>query len=185
MPIRWKKDKLKVPVFRHFKGAVLSEDEAMLYTKLLDDMRRQSLESGQEKTWTPKFSRTPQMVMQQIRSTRDPRNVRDMVPEEVWAKQPPDPEIVNWEAERATLEQGRYRIAGSEDEDKIRVLTEDIRKKKTQSEKRIVKEYSEYYFCNRPTWDIEAQARGEVEEEYEVPTMDLVIPERARLAEVL
>lgn len=57
MPIRWKKDKLKVPLFRHIKGAVLSEDKAMLYTKLLDDIRRQSLESGHEKAWMPKVSR--------------------------------------------------------------------------------------------------------------------------------
>ncbi|OAA45708.1 FluG domain-containing protein [Cordyceps fumosorosea ARSEF 2679] len=117
--------------------------------------------------------------------TRDPRAVRDMVPEKVWANQPPDPEIVKWEEERAVLKQGRYRVAGSEHEDRIRVLTDDIRNKRTQNERRVVKEYREYYFYNRPTWDIEAQARGEMEEEYEQPAIDLTIPERARLAEIL
>ncbi|EJP61685.1 FluG domain-containing protein [Beauveria bassiana ARSEF 2860] len=117
--------------------------------------------------------------------TRDPRAVRDMVPEKVWANQLPDPEIVKWEEERAVLKQGRYRVAGSEHEDRIRVLTDDIRNKRTQNERRVVKEYREYYFYNRPTWDIEAQARGEMEEEYEQPAMDLVIPERARLANIM
>ncbi|KAF1738508.1 hypothetical protein CRV24_000434 [Beauveria bassiana] len=57
MPIRWKKEKLKVPVFRRISGATLSEDEAMLYSKLNYDMGRQSLESGHEKAWTPRFAR--------------------------------------------------------------------------------------------------------------------------------
>ncbi|OAQ60939.2 SWI/SNF family DNA-dependent ATPase Ris1 [Pochonia chlamydosporia 170] len=46
-------------------------------------------------------------------------------------------------------------------------------------------DYREYYFYHRPTWDIEAQARGEVEEKFEEPVIDLVVPERARLAEIL
>jgi Protein of unknown function (DUF3435) len=117
--------------------------------------------------------------------TRDPRAVRDMVPEKVWANQPPDPDIVKWEEERAVLKQGRYRIEGSEHEDRIRELTDKIRNRRTQNERRVVKEYREYYFYNRPTWDIEAQARGEMEEEYEQPAMNLVIPERARLANIL
>lgn len=50
--------------------------------------------------------------------------------------------------------------------------------------KRTVNEYHEYYFYHRPTWDIEAQARGEMEEEYEEPAIDLAIAERARLAEI-
>ncbi|KAF5128336.1 hypothetical protein E5D57_009272 [Metarhizium anisopliae] len=108
-----------------------------------------------------------------------------MVPDEVWAQVPPDPDIMELEEERAQLKQGRYRIAGSENEEKIRELTDKIRTKKAEREKRIVKDYREYYFYHRPTWDIEAQARGEVEEQYEEPVIDLVVPERARLAEIL
>jgi hypothetical protein len=43
----------------------------------------------------------------------------------------------------------------------------------------------ENYFHHRPTWDIERQARGEGMEEFVEPAIDLVIPERARLAEIL
>ena len=57
MPIRWKESKLKTPVFRRMKGDRLSEDEAMLYSKLNYDMGRQSLDSGHEKAWTPRFAR--------------------------------------------------------------------------------------------------------------------------------
>ena len=57
LPIRWKKEKLKAPVFRRINDATLSEDEAMLYSKLNYDMGRQSLESGYEKAWTPRFAR--------------------------------------------------------------------------------------------------------------------------------
>ncbi|KAM0742721.1 hypothetical protein ACQRIT_002898 [Beauveria bassiana] len=238
MPIRWKKEKLKVPVFRRISGATLSEDEAMLYSKLNYDMGRQSLESGHEKAWTPRSARrgasnaangdTTDSVRDQmmrhepgfktffsaylneianfdlqnafleeekqsqlfrmfahVSLARDPRAVRDMVPEKVWANQPPNPEIVKLEEERTMLKQGRYRIDGSEHEDRIRAITDEIRNKRTQNERRVVKDYREYYFYNRPTWDIEAQARGEVEEEYEQPAMDLVIPERARLANIL
>ena len=117
--------------------------------------------------------------------TRDPRAVRDMVPEEVWANTPPDPDIVALEEERATLKQGQYRIDGLEHEGRIRELTEEIRTKRAERERRIIKGYREYYFYQRPTWDIEAQARGEVEEDIVEPTIDLAIPERARLAQIL
>ena len=57
MPIRWKEERLKIPIFRRINGATLSKNEAMLYSKLNYDMGRQSLESGHEKAWTPKFAR--------------------------------------------------------------------------------------------------------------------------------
>ncbi|KAJ4854601.1 uncharacterized protein T069G_11580 [Trichoderma breve] len=116
--------------------------------------------------------------------TRDPRAVRDMVPKEVREAAGPDPEIVKLEEERDTLKQGRYRIEGCEDEQRIRQLTADIRLMKAQREKNIVKAYREFYFENRPTWDIEAQARGDMEPEYEEPAMQTAIAERARLAEI-
>ncbi|RYO82108.1 hypothetical protein DL764_009661 [Monosporascus ibericus] len=117
--------------------------------------------------------------------TRDPRATSDMVPEEVWANLSPDPEIVELEEQRAQLKQGKYRIEGYKEEEKIRNLTNDIRKKRAQREKQVVKEYREHYFYNRPTWDIERQIRGEEEEEYAEPVIDVTIPERARLAEIV
>ena len=117
--------------------------------------------------------------------TRDPRASRDMVPPEVWANLPPDPEITKLEQERAELKQGIYRFDGLEDEAKIRELTNKIQSKKSQRERRIVRDYREYYFYNCPTWDLERQARGEEVEQYTEPAIDLVIPERARLAELL
>ncbi len=51
--------------------------------------------------------------------------------------------------------------------------------------KNVVKDYREDYFYHRPTWDIERQARGEEEEEYVEPDIDLQISERAQLAEIL
>ena len=117
--------------------------------------------------------------------TRDPRATRDMVPEEVWANAKPDPEIVALEERRAQLKNGRYRVQGLECEAEVRELTEKIRTKRTQRDEMIVRDYREYYFYNRSTWDVERQTRGEVEEEYVEPEIDLRIPERARLAELL
>lgn len=117
--------------------------------------------------------------------TRDPRAVRDMVPKEVWEAAPPDPEIVKLEEERDSLKQGLSRIEGSADEGRIRQLTSDIRLKRAQRERRIVKQFREYYFQHRPTWDLEAQARGEVEEPLEEPKLHSTIAERARLAHIL
>lgn len=117
--------------------------------------------------------------------TRDPRATADMVPDEVWANLAPDPEILELEEERARLKQGHYRIEGHPDEERIRQLTNDIRTKRAQRDRQVVKEYREHYFYNRPTWDIERQARGEEEEEYIEPTINVSIPERAKLAEIL
>ncbi|OAQ60387.1 FluG domain-containing protein [Purpureocillium lilacinum] len=238
IPLRWKKEKLKIPVFRRIQGTLLSEVEPMTYSKLYYDMGRQSLDAGFEKAWTPRFARrgaanaangdAPDSVRDQmmrhdpkfatfsgaylnenarfdlqnafleeekqdqlfrmfahVSLTRDPRAVRDMVPEEVWINTPPDPEIMALEEERAALKQGRYRIEGHVAEKRIRELTNKISTKRATRDRTIVKEYREYYFYNRPTWDIEAQARDVEEEAYEVPTIDLTIPERARLADLL
>ena len=48
---------LKKPVYRRVCGSALSEDEAMRYKTLNDDMGRQSLDAGEEKRWTPRFAR--------------------------------------------------------------------------------------------------------------------------------
>lgn len=116
--------------------------------------------------------------------TRDPRAVRNMVPAEVWATAPPDPAIVELEAERAKLKQDGYRIDGNPNEGKIRKLTQLIRTKHMEREKQIVKQYREYYFYHKPTWDIESQARGEEEEKFDEPSIDVAFLEHARLADI-
>ncbi|KAK0631107.1 hypothetical protein B0T17DRAFT_590377 [Bombardia bombarda] len=100
--------------------------------------------------------------------TRDPRATRDML-----------------EEQRAELKHGQYRFDGQENEAEIRELTANIKSKRTQRKKQIVKEHRENYFYHRPTWDLERQARGEEIVEYVEPAIDLVIPERARSAEIL
>jgi hypothetical protein len=124
-------------------------------------------------------------VFAHVSLTWDPRAIRDMVPDEVWADLPPNSEIVELEEERETLKQGQYRIQGRENEAQVRALTTKIGVKRKQRKRRIVKEYREYYFYNRPTWDLEKQARGKEMEEYTEPAIDLVIPERAQIAEIL
>ncbi|KAN0087176.1 Protein of unknown function (DUF3435) domain containing protein [Elaphomyces granulatus] len=115
-------------------------------------------------------------MLSHIGLMRDPRASKDMVPDEVWENMPPDPEIVALEAKRAELKGGNHRIKGTENEQQIRSLTKSIRGKQ---------EYRNDYFYNRPTWEIERQANGEEEEEYVEPAINLHIPERAQLAEIL
>ncbi|KAK4171133.1 FluG domain-containing protein [Triangularia setosa] len=86
---------------------------------------------------------------------RDPRASKDMVPDEVWELMPPDQQIAALKAERAQLKGGQYRI----------------------------KAYREDYFYNRPTWDIDTD--GQEEDEYVEPAIDLHIPERAQLTQIL
>ncbi|KAJ4307316.1 hypothetical protein N0V88_000699 [Collariella sp. IMI 366227] len=117
---------------------------------------------------------------------RDPRARKDMVPDEVWEMMPPDPEIEALEAERERLKGGRYCIKGTENEDRIRELGNLIASKKAQRNKNFEQAYRADYFYNRPTRDIERQANeDDKEEEYVEPTIDLQIPERAQLAEIL
>ncbi|KAB5526432.1 hypothetical protein GE09DRAFT_1151480 [Coniochaeta sp. 2T2.1] len=124
-------------------------------------------------------------MLSHIGLMRDPRARKDMVPDEVWARMPPDPEILALEAERAQLKGGQYRITGTENEDRIRELTRLIGQMKAKRAKNIRRGYREDYFYNRPTWDIERQANGEEGQEYVEPAIDLQIPERAALAKIL
>ncbi|TVY63532.1 hypothetical protein Focb16_v014233 [Fusarium oxysporum f. sp. cubense] len=215
--LRWKKSMLKTPIFRRYRGAELSADEAMLYSKLRDDIGQQSLDSGHERKWTPRFARRGAgnaangaaylneianfdlqnafleeekesqlfRLFAYVSLTRDPRATADMVPDEVWANLAPDPEIVELEEQRAQLKRGKYRIEGHENEEEIRRLTNKIRTKRAYREKQVVKEYREDYFYHRPTWDLEQQVRGEDEEEYMEPVIDVHVPERARLVNIL
>ncbi|KXX82493.1 hypothetical protein MMYC01_201217, partial [Madurella mycetomatis] len=83
---------------------------------------------------------------------------------------PPNPEIVELEQQREQLKGGQYRIRGQDDAQEIQNLARQIRNKKAQRVKEI---------------DIEPQARGEEEEEYIEPAIDLQIPERTQLTEIL
>ncbi|CAK7223793.1 hypothetical protein SEUCBS140593_005350 [Sporothrix eucalyptigena] len=123
-------------------------------------------------------------MLSHMSALRDPRARSDMVPDEVWRDLPPDPEIVRLQEERAKLKKGQYRIKGRKEEQKVRDLTKTIRTKLAQRDKAIQKTYRQYYFYQRPTWDIERQARGELQEEYSEPVIEYRIPERARLAEL-
>jgi hypothetical protein len=53
-PLRWKEEWLKRPIFRRFNGSVTSEDKALQYHKLRDDIGQQSLDAGNEKAIEPK-----------------------------------------------------------------------------------------------------------------------------------
>lgn len=48
-----------------------------------------------------------------------------------------------------------------------------------------MKDWREYYFYNRPMWNIERQARGELDEEHVELTITLSILERVKLANIL
>ncbi|KAK4198138.1 hypothetical protein QBC40DRAFT_230740 [Triangularia verruculosa] len=122
-------------------------------------------------------------MLSHIGLMRDPRASKDMVPDEVWEMMPPDSEIAALKAERAQLKGGQYRIKGTDNEDRIRELTRLIATKEAQRKNTIRQAYRKDYFHDRPTWDIEAD--GQEEEEYVEPAIDLHIPERAKLAEML
>ncbi|CAJ2509961.1 Uu.00g058610.m01.CDS01 [Anthostomella pinea] len=115
----------------------------------------------------------------------DPRAMRDMVPEDVWSNLPLDPEISELEVLRAELKGGQYRLVGNKHETKICQLTYTISLKRTNRDKLVVKKYRKDYFYNGPTRDIERQQGGQEEDEYIEPKLDLDIPERAQLAELL
>ena len=82
---------------------------------------------------------------------RDPRASKNMVPDEVWENMPADPEIVELEAERAEFKSGKHRIRGTDNEQRIRDLTKEIRTKRANRRKDIQREYRMDYFYNRPT----------------------------------
>ena len=125
-------------------------------------------------------------MLSHIGHMRDPRARKDMVPDEVWEMMPPDPEIEALKAERERLKGGRYRLKGTENEERVRELGRLIATKEALRKKRVQQGYRADYYYNRPTRDIERQAiEDDEEEEYVEPTVDLQIPERAQLAEIL
>jgi hypothetical protein len=116
--------------------------------------------------------------------TRDPRARKDMVPSKVWRRIPPDPEIEELKTQRQQLKGDRYQIRGTEVEQEVQRLSTAIRRKEAQRKKTIRENFRKHYFHNRSTWEVEKQARGK-DEEYVEPAINLQMPERARLAEIL
>jgi len=116
--------------------------------------------------------------------TRDPRATRDMVPPEVGELTPGSGDHGAGRAEGGA--QGApisFRRPGERSRDPRATShgpVEAAAARETDCEG-----YRENYFHHRPTWDLERQARGEELEEYAEPAIDLVTPERARLAEIL
>jgi hypothetical protein len=48
---------LKIPVFRRFEGSILSKDQPLQYSKLRDDLKQQSLDTGNEEAIVPRAFR--------------------------------------------------------------------------------------------------------------------------------
>ncbi|KAH7121977.1 FluG domain-containing protein [Dactylonectria estremocensis] len=120
-----------------------------------------------------------------ISLTRDPRATRGIVPQDMWANQQPDPEIIKLEQRHIALKGGTYQVQGQQEEEQLQQLTDTIRLKRIKRNRQTVKDYRKYYFHNRPTWDIKQQARGEPDEEYIEPAIKLNIPKHAKLADLI
>lgn len=126
--------------------------------------------------------------------TCDPRATKHMVPVDVWKNMPPNAEIINLQRELLNLKGSDFRIEGRDNEKDIRQLAQKIRSKKSQWTKKVQATYRQYYFQKSSNWEVERQLRGEVEadeegeegeEEYVRPAINLHIPERAEVAEIL
>ena len=102
----------------------------------------------------------------------------------------PNLEIEDLHCQHAVLKGGRFRIQSRENKKEIRDLGREIRNKKGSRAKNVKAKYRKYYFHNRPTQNIKRQFSGEAEEEeaeveFVAPAIELYIPERAELAEIL
>ncbi|PKK43241.1 hypothetical protein CI102_12164 [Trichoderma harzianum] len=212
---------LKVPMFCRIRSGDLHTNEAMAYSKLNYDKGRQSLDSGHEKAWTPRFAR---------RGAANAANggafLSFLIPPFMsliffsWLVlirfcgqmtrriHPYLNEIAKFDLQNAFLEEEKQdwlfrmfaHVSSMRDLGPHGIYVElpaaRRRKRYASSQKRLgpkgqsvrrdsFKDYREYYFYNRPTWEIEAQARGELKERYEDPVIDLTIYDRAKLAEFL
>ncbi|KAH7012294.1 FluG domain-containing protein [Microdochium trichocladiopsis] len=240
LPLRWKEEWLKRPIFRMCGTSDPISEPPMTYDWLSSDLKRQSLEAGFEHAITPRafrrgvsdaingqasdavrdqamrhdpewatfnsayinqhvkfdvqsaFLNEPTQdslinLMGHMSLTRDPSAKRNMVPPEVWDSLPIDPEILALERERETLKAGHYDIHNNPKEDIIRELTTQIRQKRDKRSKDVQEQYRRYYLENKPNWDIEEQLAGADTTELEEvkPEINLHIPERQKLAEIL
>ncbi|KAK2469504.1 hypothetical protein H9L39_18775 [Fusarium oxysporum f. sp. albedinis] len=202
IPLRWKKSMLKTPIFRRYRGTELSADEAMLYSKLRDDRGQQSLDSGHERKWTPRFARrgagnaangdAPGSVRDQMMR----QDARFMTFQSAYLN-----EIANFDLQNAFLEEEKesqlFRLFAHASLTRDPRATADMVPDEVWAnlapdpeiveleEQRAQLKRASTASKHRPTWDIEQQARGEEEEEYTEPVVDVHIPERDRLANIL
>ncbi|KAK7959755.1 uncharacterized protein PG986_004609 [Apiospora aurea] len=199
--LRWKKQWLKRPVFR-------VGDEVVRYHKLRDDLKRQSLDMGNEEPITPKaFRRGNANVM----NRKAPDAVRDQAlrHDPKWATfnsayineniefntqnafldEPTEDALINLFTHVGMTRDPRARrkMVPNNDERFSKMAGIDTKDKKMRRKSESCQGASKRNKRNAPTWDIERQAAGEEElvelEEAWQPEIDLQIPERAELAE--
>lgn len=115
---------------------------------------------------------------------RDPR-APVHVPDDVLAALPPDPDITALEQQREQLKAGAYRVQGTDVKAEVRRLTAAIGNARSRRRNIISEEYRADYFRRRPTEDVEKQISGQEEEEYIEPVVELQIPQRTQLAELI
>ncbi|OHE99331.1 FluG domain-containing protein [Colletotrichum orchidophilum] len=116
---------------------------------------------------------TPAMAIKSIHQKETDNKPRpyvhiEMVPEDVWIDLPADPDIGEPEQRRA-----------------MSLMAAPCSVELSAHKLKVVKEYREYYFYSRPTWDIEKQAHGDEQAVCHEPEVHLRIAERVRLTSVL
>jgi hypothetical protein len=129
-------------------------------------------------------------MLTHVGRTCDPRASSDMVPDDVWEHLPADPAIVDLERRRDALKAASgYRVKGTPHEDEIRVLNKRIYAARARRRKMVERRYREYYFDNRPTWDLALQASGQAPVDFnsdtDKPPRELPLRERDELATLL
>ncbi|EGU72539.1 hypothetical protein FOXB_16952, partial [Fusarium oxysporum f. sp. conglutinans Fo5176] len=167
-----------------------------------DDRGQQSLDSGHERKWTPRFARrgagnaangdAPGSVRDQMMR----QDARFMTFQSAYLN-----EIANFDLQNAFLEEEKesqlFRLFAHASLTRDPRATADMVPDEVWAnlapdpeiveleEQRAQLKRASTASKHRPTWDIEQQARGEEEEEYTEPVVDVHIPERDRLANIL
>ncbi|OQV09690.1 hypothetical protein CLAIMM_13783 [Cladophialophora immunda] len=125
---------------------------------------------------------------------KEPTN---MVPQEIWDQLRPHPNVLELEKKRVRLKVGKYYYHGNLNKEDSKEIGKTIRALKAQRVKDVIKQYRKFYFESRPTWDIEQQDGGssddvdmddpdeDLDDGFHRPDIDLDIPERAQLAQLV
>ncbi|KAI2606772.1 hypothetical protein GGR54DRAFT_644004 [Hypoxylon sp. NC1633] len=210
LPLRWKREWLKRPVFRRCDDDLMSP---LPYRTLHDYMARQSLDMGYEKPIGPKDWRrnvgntvngqASDAVRDQVMRHNNHSNVfqdaylsahvsfhvQNAVLGEPLETQVlsmlSHTEIEALEERRRVLKGGQFRVQGTPNENEINRLTALISSRKAAWRKMVKNEYRLYYFHNCPTWDLQRQANGEALVLDNKPPIDLQLADRAVLAGLL
>lgn len=136
-------------------------------------------------------------MLSHIDVMRDPRATSNMVPKEIWDRLELDPEVLELEEKRKRLKGGKFHYYDNENKEKIEQIGKKIRTLKPRRVKVVIKQYRQFYFENRPTWDIEQQdgnsndeldmddSDDDLDDDFHEPDIDLDIPERAELAQLV